>query len=168
MLGAALTTAATRHPTRASALTRAMSTGSMTAGSPGRRRSAGVVWRGVAAGPQWLRAVFRARVEPTGAGHSRPRLLCPSAPKGADAHAPHAVTAVMPPVLPTRACDLSVTHRMRHHGGCDTPGAAHPAAQQDRYRFVINVTAVTGVARARTSAVALPRGAAPPPPPAAQ
>ena len=45
-----------------------------------------VVDDGDVAGAQPLGEVLRAAVEPDGAGDAGPRLLCPAAPKGADAH----------------------------------------------------------------------------------
>jgi AcrR family transcriptional regulator len=44
---------------------------------------------------------------------------------------------------------------VRHDGGSDTPAAAPQVSPQNRYLRVINVAAVTGVARARTSAAAV-------------
>src|SRR4051812_50224469 len=49
---------------------------------------------------------------------------------------------------PTRLRDLSVTHRVRHHGGSDTPIAILSARRRDRYRVVTSVADVTGVAHA--------------------
>ena len=84
-----------------------------------------VVDDGDVAGAQPLGEVLRAAVQPDGAGDAGARLLCPAAPKGADAHDPHAFTRpASRPVRPTRDGDLSVTQRVRHHGRCDTPGRA--------------------------------------------
>ena len=107
-----------------------------------------VVDDGDVAGAQSLGQVLRAAVQPGGAGDSGPRLLGPAAPKGADAHDPHGFTRRWTPGPPTRNGDLSVTHRVRHHGRCDTPGPPPPVVARDRYLLVTSVAGVTGVAHA--------------------
>src|SRR4051812_46896587 len=62
---------------------------------------------------------------------------------------------------PTRNCDLSVTHRVRHHGRSDTPVPPSAVSVLDRYLVVTSVAPVTGVAHAlpRTAADAGPSSA---------
>ena len=80
-----------------------------------------VVDDGDVAGAQPLGEVLRATVQPGGAGLPGARLLGPAAPKGADAHAPHAFT---------RACDARSSDARRRpisYAPCATPRALRHA-----------------------------------------
>ena len=124
--------AATPQATSASALTRSMSTWSMTAMSPGRSRPVRF----------FVRRSSRA-VPPA----LSPTPGCAAAPHGADAHARHGPDAAWTrPERPTRIGDLAVTQRARHHGADDTPGGAGERVAPGRYRAVTSVEQVTGVA----------------------
>src|SRR5215218_8043767 len=140
MLGEALTTAATLQETSASALTRSMSTWSITAMSPGRRRLVRF----------FVRRSSRTVPETPGpVSWVRPRRRVPMrmrrmVSRGRRGPVVRRATATF------RSRRVSDTTAARH---ARIGGHAYP---QDRYRLVTSVAAVTGVAHALTRTAPVP------------
>src|SRR5687768_14316053 len=141
MLGAAFTTAPTWQATSESALTRSMSTWSITAMSPGRSRLVRVLVR------RSRRAV---PAVPDPVSGPRPRRRVPMrmarmVPRGRWGPAVRRATAIF------RSRSVRDTRR-----GTDTPVPGPPVAARDGPPAVASVTAVTGVARVAAPTTATP------------